>query len=298
MKSLLNKVLCLSLVLICVMGCASCSDDGRQEQETEVTYSMDYKDRSALEAKHADSTERIKIWRYRAAGMWNDASMTDTIVTGMYASVLLEELSSLEPTDQKDTFDVIKGGMTWVDDGNGNLYRIYSDGKSVAKVSDFYGEGTLLRGGDGILQLANKLCSSPGTNSYEAEYRDGKLNVSQTYKTAADVKMKITDLHFEAKTKVDEDGNTVPTHHIIDVELVSTVDKTVIVEVNASMSGGCIVVMRDGDSKEVKLKAGKPKTVSLSFGADSDGESYYVSVTTEDNSCRLLMSSSEKVSSQ
>ena len=230
--------------------------------------------------------------------MWNDASMTDTIVTGMYASVLLEELSSLEPTDQKDTFDVIKGGMTWVDDGNGNLYRISPNGKSVAKVSDFYGEGTLLKGGDGILQLAGKLRSSPGTNTYEAEYSDGKLNVSQTYKTTADVKMKITDLHFEAKTKVDEDGSTVPTHHIIDVELVSTVDKTVTVEVDASVSGGCIIIKRDGDSKEVKLKAGKPKTVSLSFGADSDGESYYVSVTTEDNSCRLWMSSSEKVSSQ
>lgn len=144
-------------------------------------------------------------------------------------------------------------GIMWIE-AKGSIYRITSNFDQICLVKSYFFPGEILDFPDQLRTEIAEAWHYWPRDCWTGIYQDGILNIRHRYKANTNITATVKNISVE---NIDNPNNSVT------VEFVSKIDQELTVTLNAQYSEDNLC---EGDEKTLKLKAGKPQAVTLSFG--------------------------------
>ena len=256
---------CILLSVLCLLF-ASCTS-GRYPNSGEPASGQQYPGIGT-----PVSSDEVKLIQRN----WSDPSCSFKMITGDMAALLLGELNSLAATGETVS-RLSKGSLTnyrapkevppgtmWIE-ADGRIYRTTPALEQICRVETHLGAGEVLSFPQSLRTLLNQAWRYWPYDCWQGSYRNGNLELSHVFDANSDLQITVCSLEIERK---------IDPKNRITLELLSETDQAVKVQLECQQSDDNLAA---GDAKTVELKAGKPQTVTLSFGG-WENDRYWVYV--------------------
>ncbi len=263
---LLTLALLLACSLFCFVGC-----------EPKSNLNVEYlPDTTVRPSEGGDSDAIVKIIQYTWDG-WGTSYKT---ITGAAADRMIRLLEALPSTGETQSAissfadfpepgtacDLpAERGTKWVE-ADGKIYRLDPNSSEIVLVKKHLGKGTILGNVEECCREIENAWNYWPSDCWNGTYKDGKLTMGHRYAADTTVTIKVKSMSI------------VNDHHpenSMTVELISSIDQTVTIQLNCQASSDNLA---RGDKKTVALVAGEPETVELTFGG-FHGFTYDVNLT-------------------
>lgn len=171
----------------------------------------------------------------------------------------------------------VERGTLWLEIGD-KIYRLTPDLSQICLVETHFGEGKVLAITDEFKTDVNNARHYAPYDYYLGTYNSGDdtVELNNVFKSDSSVKLRITDIKVECEYDP---------QNIITVELISTTDQEVTIELSCQQSSDNLAL---GSSKTMTLKKDIPTTVELTFGGWPDSR-YWISLAVENTRAEITI---------
>jgi hypothetical protein len=227
-----------------------------------------YFDYNNLEDDQDNSGYETTVYMMRANRDGHGVS-TKTVSTCDLAYSIIDTLETLNKTggtvdkisdgtiDENTGYtpEGVQPGTLWLEVGS-KIYRVTPDLSEIALVETHYGKVYVLNMTDGLKKLLNDAWYYFPYDTYTGTYNNESktLDISHTYAADSTIEIKIKELNVEKK--IDPENS-------VTLEVTSSLDQYVPIYLNCYQSDDNLA---PGDWKELNLKAGEKKEITLNFG--------------------------------
>lgn len=242
------------------------NSDGNSVGDNAWVYFEECISSQAVEAEFREAGVRILQYNWDGWGI-----TCKTVEACDTAYVIIQALDSMMETGEiveKISDDVLRydggvypveTGTMWIETDN-RIYRITRGMTQICRVKAHFGEGRVLEMSDEFISAVRDAWNYVPFDYYKGTYKGGDrtFELKHVFQSESSVQLSVLDINVE--------DNYDP-HNTIIVELISNIDQIATIYLDCRKSDDNLA---EGDNKIVKLTAGVPVTVGLTFGGWKD----------------------------